>query len=128
MDYKTTQLTWEKLGFPSDRGARSPWHSGVGINRLLWSAGQRSDVCGLMVTGESFGWVGGYSYFHKDVNMYPGTGAAERSAANYLIALDSAAHPPEYSEVVERARGAVLLRRAGSCGPAPDGYQRELPY
>lgn len=127
MLYQTTQLTWEKMGFPSDRGERSPWHSGEGINRLLWQAGTRDDVCGLMVTGESFGWIGGYTYFHRDANLFPGTSEAEQRAANYLIAPASTPPLPGYVEVA-RARDSALSRRSGGCAAAPSGYRRELPY
>jgi len=126
MLYRTTQLTWEKMGFPSDRGDRSPWHSGEGINRLLWAAGSRDDVCGLMVTGESFGWIGGYSYFHRDANLFPGTSEAEQRAANYLIAPADAPPLPGYV-ALDRSRESRLFKRAGGCdAPAPE-YRRELP-
>jgi hypothetical protein len=127
MGYQTTQLTWTKLGFPSDRGARSPWHSAEGINRLLWEAGTRRDNCGLMVTGESYGWIGGYTYFHRDVNLYPGTSEAEQRAANYLIAPQSSLPLTGY-RVVANAREFSLLKRAGSCDAPPSDYRRELPY
>jgi phosphatidylinositol glycan class B len=127
MSYSTTQLTWRKLGFPSDRGARSPWHSGEGINRLLSLVGQRPDVCGVMVTGESFGWIGGYSYLHRDVNLFGASGQAERASANYSIALAGTAVPPGYHEQ-QQVREFVLSRREGSCAPAPAGYTRDLPY
>ena len=127
MAYNATQLTWAKLGFPSDRGNRSPWHSGEGINRLLWDAGTRDDVCGLIVTGESFGWVGGYSYFHRDVDLFPDSEPTTRLAANYLIAPVSVTPPAGYVEV-RRALGSALLHRAGGCDSAPHGYKRELPY
>jgi hypothetical protein len=126
MSYQTTRLTWANLGFPSDRGDRSPWHSGEGINRLLTRAAQRPDVCGVMVTGESFGWIGGYSYFHRDLDLYPGTTAPEQRAANYLIAPADAAPLAGY-DVVDRARESRLLRRAGTCAAAPAEYRRELP-
>jgi len=129
MGIATTQLTWDKLGFPSDRGARSPWHSGEGINRLLWSLGRREDVCGVIVSGESFGWIGGYSYFHRDVNMFAGetAGEAEHASANYLIARADAAAPASYREVAQE-REFALLRRDGTCAAPPEGYRRALPY
>jgi len=129
MGFAATQLTWEKLGFPSDRGARSPWHSGEGINRLLWELGGREDVCGVIVSGESFGWIGGYSYFHRDVDMFPGEGAgeAERASANYWIAPASDVAPAPY-RVVTTEREFALLRRDGACAEPPAGYQRRLPY
>lgn len=126
MAFNTTQLTWERLGFPSDRGDRSPWHSGEGINRLLWNAGERADVCGLMVTGESFGWTGGYSYFHRDANLYPDSLESTQLAANYLIAPAGEAAPANYVEIA-RSRDAALLKRPGGCAPDPN-YRRELPY
>ncbi|HET8940295.1 MAG TPA: hypothetical protein VFN67_42935 [Polyangiales bacterium] len=126
MAFNTTQLTWAKLGFPSDRGDRSPWHSGEGINRLLWDAGERADVCGLMVTGESFGWTGGYSYFHRDANLYPDSSESTQRSANYLIAPAGDPVPDGYVEVAS-SRDSSLLKRPGGCAPAPD-YRRELPY
>jgi phosphatidylinositol glycan class B len=127
MSWFATQLTWEKLGFPSDRGARSPWHSGEGINRLLWTLGETKDVCGVIVTGESFGWIGAYSYFHRDVDLYPNLGDAEQRAANYLIALANTQPPPDYRQVGQE-REFALYRRAGGCAAAPPDYRRELPY
>lgn len=127
MGYNTTQLTWGKLGFPSDRGDRSPWHSGEGINRLLWAAGERDDVCGLMVTGESFGWIGGYSYFHRDVNLFPDNDESTRLAANYLIAPAHASAPSGYVEV-DKSQGSALLKRPGGCAAPMPEYRRELPY
>lgn len=123
----TTQLTWAQMGFPSDRGERSPWHSGEGINRLLWSLGERADVCGVIVTGESFGWIGGYSYFHRDVDMFSSSGPAERAAANYYIGLQSEPPPQGYSPI-EQQREFGLFRRQGDCSPPPPDYRRELPY
>lgn len=122
-----TQLTWAKIGFPSDRGDRSPWHAGEGINRLLSAAGERDDVCGLIVTGENFGWIGGYSYFHRDVDLYPSTAPGYLAAANYLIANESGAAPPGYRPV-DRSREFVLLKRAGGCAPPPPEYKRTLGY
>jgi MFS family permease len=127
MGFQATQLTWEKIGFPSDRGARSPWHSGEGLNRLLWSLGPKDDLCGVMVTGESFGWTGGYSYLHRDVNMFAGTSEPERAAANYLIALATEPAPDGYRKVGAE-REFVLHRRDGGCAPPPAGYKRVIPY
>ncbi|HEY2733264.1 MAG TPA: hypothetical protein VGI70_04730, partial [Polyangiales bacterium] len=122
----TPYLTWASLGFPSDRGTRSPWHSGEGINRLLWSLGETPDVCGVIVTGESFGWIGGYSYFHRDVNLYPGASDGERAAANYLIAHRNTPPSAGYRPI-DQSRKYVLYRREGGCAPAPADYKRELP-
>ena len=127
MGWSATQLTWEKMGFPSDRGDRSPWHSGEGINRLLWRLGETQDVCGVIVTGESIGWIGGYTYFHRDANMFPELKPEQQRAANYWIAREDEVLPSEYRKV-EQIREFVLYRRNGSCAPAPEGYARELPY
>jgi hypothetical protein len=127
MGLLATRLTWERMGFPSDRGGRSPWHSGEGINRLLADLGGKADVCGVIVTGESFGWIGGYSYFHRDVDMFSQLGEAEERAANYMIAPTNQAPSDGYREV-DRIREFSLLRRAGGCAPAPPDYRRELPF
>jgi hypothetical protein len=127
MGFLATRLTWERMGFPSDRGARSPWHSGEGINRLLADLGGKADVCGVIVTGESFGWIGGYSYFHRDVDMFSQLGEAEEHAANYLIAPTNQAPLGGYREI-DRVREFSLLRRDGGCAPAPPDYRRELPF
>jgi phosphatidylinositol glycan class B len=127
--FLTTQLTWGTMGFPTDRRHRSPWHSGEGINRLLWSAGERDDVCGLTVDGESFGWIGAYTYFHRDVNLFPGENATPevRAAANYHIGHADAPAPAGYREV-ERKREFALFRRDGACADPPPDYRRELRY
>jgi hypothetical protein len=122
-----SQLTWEKMGFPSDRGARSPWHSGEGINRLLWRLGETADACGVIVTGESFGWIGGYSYLHRDIDIFSSSGAPEQRAANYLIAPAHEQPPTAYRRVAEQ-REFALFRRDGSCAAAPPDYRRELPF
>jgi hypothetical protein len=101
-------------------------HSGEGINRLLWSLGETPDVCGVIVTGESFGWIGGYSYFHRDVNLYPGASDGERAAANYLIAHRNTPPSAGYRPI-DQSRKYVLYRREGGCAPAPADYKRELP-
>jgi hypothetical protein len=127
MAISASQLTWEKMGFPSDRGARSPWHSGEGINRLLWTLNETADVCGVIVTGESFGWIGGYSYLHRDIDMFPSTGAPEQRAANYLIA-PAREQPPTAYRRVGQEREFALFRRDGNCAPSPPDYRRELPF
>jgi phosphatidylinositol glycan class B len=127
MAFNTTTLTWGSMGFPSDRGARSAWHSGEGINLLLAELGEKPDVCGVIVTGESFGWIGGYSYFHRDVNMFPGSGPAERAAANYFIAKADKPAPERYAKL-DQIREFALYKREGACAPPPPGYARELPY
>ena len=93
---------------------------------MLWSLAETPDLCGLIVTGESFGWIGGYSYFHRDLNMYPGASEAERAAANYLIAHRDTPPLPGY-RALDQNRKYVLYRRDGGCAPAPLGYKRELP-
>ena len=95
-------------------------------DRLLWAAGESSDVCGVMVSGESFGWIGGYTYFHRDAYLLGGTGEAEQRAANYLIAPADAPLLAGYVPVT-RSRESVLSKRAGGC-EKPEHDYRDLPY
>jgi len=97
------------------------------INRLLVAAGERSDLCGMLILGlmpnEMFS--GGMTYLNRDVIL---TSPANRQvwllmsqAANYAVA-DDLTTPPGWQHVAER-RGVALLRRSGGCISIPERYR-----
>jgi phosphatidylinositol glycan class B len=95
------------------------------INRLLTLAGQREDTCGLKLEHVHIAWTGGYSYFHREVPLYPHFGPGRDSGRfNYVI---THASQQAGGEVVAEEAGHILLRLpVRACVPDP-GYSWRLP-
>jgi phosphatidylinositol glycan class B len=110
------------LGF-GVRARTMTWHTGEGVNRLLWAAGARTDVCGVVVHRVPWAQTGGFSYLHRDVPMLFLLDRTSAQVANYVIARREFQAPPTYAKIDE-SREFVLFRRDGGCAPPPKGYSR----
>jgi hypothetical protein len=91
------------------------------VNRLLWLAGAKPDLCGLALVGYGPIWTGGYTYLHRDVPIL--AGMPTDGSANYVLARATEPLPAGY-EVVSSIEDAKLARRAGPCAPPPASYTR----
>jgi hypothetical protein len=124
MAWQTAHATFDDFGQRRGpfSGPNVVWHAGEAVNRLLWSAGEMHDLCGLALVGYDPIFVGGYTYLHRDVPiiwMPP----IDTESANYVLAPAEFPLPDEYTTVATRG-GAKLARRAGSCAAPPDSYTR----
>src|SRR5262249_44816962 len=63
---------------------RVVWHSGEAVNRVLSMAGQRDDICGVMLLARNAAWTGGYSYLHRKVPLFWRLSLADEFRANYI--------------------------------------------
>jgi hypothetical protein len=116
---RTVSLKRADLGYPA-KGDPSAWHYLEDYDRLLWDAGARADVCGVLLVGTQPVRVGGYSYLRRNV---PLLGASpllgpDDPAVNYVIAPASAPEPPGFSAVASQGEHR-LLRRDGTCAAIP---------
>ena len=97
-------------------GASAFAHSGE-VNRLLFAAHRRADLCGLRVTVLEAAWSGGYTYLHRDVPFYD-KWVPEATAAghyNYEITVRDPTDP----RFVAADGGYGLRRVADTCEPDP---------
>ena len=111
------------------------WHTQEAVNRLLWAAGKRPDLCGLGLVGYGPVWTGGYAYLHRDVPMpwaapdealaQPRLGALG-AATNYVLTPTGVELPAEYA-TVEIIGEAKLAHRPGTCAAPPASYTRLFP-
>jgi phosphatidylinositol glycan class B len=94
------------------------------INRLLITAFEQPDLCGLKLERHHLTWVGGYSYLHRNVPLYSLAGPYRESQLyNYIITgVDQTAGNPVAFD------GDYVLRRIGTapCRPDPD-FDWRLP-
>jgi hypothetical protein len=117
------QLTYQQLGGPlaEARPRANAYDDPGSVNRLLFQAHRRSDLCGLKIEGALLSWTGGYSYLHRPVPLYPLDGPPRSSGKfNYAIApLRSVAR----AQVVAQDGGQALARITNDgCRPDP-GYR-----
>jgi hypothetical protein len=114
----------------TDLGYRSKgpaWHYLEDYDRLLWDAGGRDDVCGVLLVGTQPVWVGGYSYLRRNVPLLGASRLlrADDPAVNYVVTPASAGIPAGFTEVA--ASGELrLARRDGPCAAIP-GYRPYFP-
>jgi hypothetical protein len=116
---RTVSLKRADLGYPA-KGDPSAWHYLEDYDRLLWDAGARDDVCGVLLVGTQPVRVGGYSYLRRNV---PLLGASpllgpDDPAINYVIAPVGAPEPPGFASVASQGDHR-LLRRDGTCAAIP---------
>jgi hypothetical protein len=94
------------------------------VNRLLIAASRQPDVCGLKVETHHLVWIGGHSFFHRDVPMYAPDGPPRDSGFfNYVIV-------PAGETVGDliATDGPLVLRRLTSAVCRPDPmYDNRLP-
>lgn len=114
MGMRARGMTFGELGqFTGEaRASRAVWQNGDDANRLFWAAGERSDLCGLIVEGVE--WAGGYTYLHRRVPQLWGLNIGNFRAANYIVAPRGARLPNVYREV-EAIGAHALFRRDGGC-------------
>lgn len=120
MPIRAVNTTFAEMGqwtFRPQLGSRSPWVHHDGINKLLWVAGERPDLCGIAVP-EAWAWIGGFSYLHRDVPFMTKLTQVELPAANYLISESGKSIPEGYQHVAS-SEGYMLVRRDGACRPLP---------
>lgn len=109
------------------RAEDSAWGALDPVNRLLWDAGARPDLCGLALVGMGTIWTGGFSYLHRDVPYFAvplRPVALEQGLGRYATSANYAIAPevlPELSgyRAIESRGAFTLLRRDGACGPPP---------
>lgn len=118
------QLTFGDVGqYVDQRPQTSAWDDFGPINRLLIAAGQRPDMCGLKVEAAHLAWTGGYSYFHRDVPLYPFNGPS-REAGFYSHVL-TVAGAQGTGEVVASEGPFILVHLPLTlCRPDPNWTSR----
>jgi phosphatidylinositol glycan class B len=118
------QLTFGELGQYEDSKPNASAYDDSGpVNRLLLAANRLPDVCGLKIESVHQAWTGGYSYFHRNVPLYPHTGPGRGSGYfNYVI---TAANAGPLEPVA--ADGPLVLARVGQGCAADPGYSWRLP-
>jgi hypothetical protein len=119
-------LTFGDLGqYENVKPHASAWDDSGPINRLLIAAGRREDVCGLKVEAVHLAWTGGYSYFHRDVPLYPHSGPGRESGLyNHVVTTSGAVG---HGEVVASEGPFVLVRLPQArCAPDP-AWTSRLP-
>jgi hypothetical protein len=120
------RLTFGDLGqYPGGKSRESAWDDFGPVNRLLITAGQLPDVCGLKVEAAHLAWTGGYSYFHRDVPLYAHNGPGRESGLfSHVLTLSGAVAG---GEVVASEGPFVLVRLPrGRCAPDP-AWSSRLP-
>ena len=105
---------------------RSVWHAFEIPTRALFRAGQRGDLCGVVLSPEAdWGYTFGYTALHRDVPFFRDLDAVALASANYVIAPRGARVPTSFAQV-EDVDTFALYRREGACAPPPSGYSRRL--
>jgi len=94
------------------------------VNRLLFAAHRRADLCGIRVVPLEAEWTGGYTYLHRDVPFYDKRVPVEQAAGHYNYEI--VVRAPDDPRVVAADGGYGLLRMADSCTPDP-GFSTRLP-
>jgi hypothetical protein len=125
MLHRAATLTRADIGYRAQPGV-SAWHHLEDYNRLLWEAGAREDMCGLLVSGAQPVRIGGYSYLRRNVPLLGESPLlhSDDEAINYLIAPAEMPEPTGFTAVTQRGQHR-LLRREGSCASMPQGW---VPY
>ncbi len=85
------------------------------VDRLLFAAHGRPDLCGLKVEDTHLAWTGGYAYFHRELPLYYPSGPDRASGRyNYVIAPVARARG---GAVVAREGDEALIRLGARCSP-----------
>lgn len=118
----TARLTFGELGqITEDRTADTPaLDHGGGSNRLLTAAGERPDLCGVVLAQPDLVWTGGYVRLHRNAPLFVAGEAHPPGGANYAVAgLDPKTRPPGLEGQVVAADGDKALIRLAkpSCRP-----------
>jgi hypothetical protein len=118
-------LRFGQLGqYETARPQASAFDDSGSVNRLLFAAHPRADLCALKIEGVHLAWTGGISHLHRPVRMYSHAGPGRASQLfNYVITPVAAARG---LNVVAREGTMVLARLGDGCRPDP-GYSWRLP-
>ena len=137
MGWQTARASFEDFGqqHPPVSGSQPLWHRQEAINRLLWTAGEQPDLCGLALIGYGPVWTGGFTYLHRDVPVVwatpedalskPGLGVFGASA-NYVLTDAGATLPAGYTTAAIIG-ASKLARRSGPCSAPPAAFSRVFP-
>ncbi len=106
-----------RVGF----GDLSAWHYSEDATMGLVLAGSRPDLCGVVFGGGDWGYVGVYSYLHRNVPLFHGIDAPGVASSNYIVAPRGTRVPFVYQQVDTHDTYA-LYRRNGTCAPPPADY------
>jgi hypothetical protein len=120
------RLTFRDLGGPylEVQPGDSAYDSSGSVNRLLFAANRRPDLCGLEIQNAQLHRSGGYTYLHRPVPLYGPDGPASQSGKfNYVIASVDSVAP---AQVVAVDGGQALARLPGTGCSADPGYVPHL--
>ncbi|RKH40192.1 hypothetical protein D7X12_21530 [Corallococcus sicarius] len=119
-------LTFGELGqYERVRPKDSAWDDQGSVNRLLVFAGRQDDVCGLKVESVHLAWAGGYSYFHRNVPLYPHSGPG-RGSGLFSHVITRAGYEGAGATVARDGPLALVKLSGAGCVPDP-GYSWRLP-
>jgi hypothetical protein len=117
-------LTFGQLGAYPERANTRAYDDAGPVNRLLLSAHEQADLCGLKVEATHLAWTGGATYLHRPAPLYPHNGPGrETHRFNYAVTAEGWA---QGGEVVAKEAGLALVRFPWACTPDP-GYPWRLP-
>jgi GPI mannosyltransferase 3 len=108
------RLTLADLGeFRTDDPTQSVLDANGPLNRLLFAAYRRPDLCGLKLEVGETVWSGAYSYLHRRVPLYGADGPPRPSGYfNYVITTADRASPTQVA-AVDDTLVLAHLNRAG---------------
>jgi GPI mannosyltransferase 3 len=119
------RLTFGDLGqYENDRPQVSAYDDFGPLNRLLLSAHDQKDLCGLMIEAAHLAWTGGATYLHRNVPIYSRGSWREAAHFNYVIAFGPL---PNAGRVVASEAGLVLVRLPRDSCVADPQYPWRLP-
>lgn len=120
------ELTFGELGqYEGVRPNASAFDDNGPVNRLLLAAHRQPDLCGLKVEAVHIAWSGGYTYFHRDLPLYPHTAPGRDSGLyNYVLTPSVYARGAQ----VVASDGPLVLARLfdGPCRKDPN-FNWKLP-
>ena len=86
MGWALPRESFGDIGAPAFHN-RSVWHAFERPTRALFRAGQRGDLCGVVLSPEAdWGYTFGYTALHRDVPFFRALDAVALASANYVIA------------------------------------------
>jgi len=124
------QLTFGELGSYPERASSSAYDDYGDVNRLLFAASAKSDLCGLRIDAAHLAWTGGLSHLHKNVPLYHlGNPPPQTRHFNYVIA-DASNVPPQFLDEKtvygKKNPKLALIHLFDGCAPDPN-YSWRLP-
>ncbi|MCA9522222.1 MAG: hypothetical protein KC609_14680 [Myxococcales bacterium] len=116
------KLTMGDIGSYPQRAKASAWDDFGDVNRLLFAASRRSDLCGVRIDVAHLAWTGGSTYLHRPAPIYSRGTPLSRHTFNYVIGYRGGP-----GEVVARQKGLVLKRLRGVACEFDERYRWRLP-